>query len=120
MNFTQVRLQQHFRNARRATEIAVYLERRMRIEEIRIGVSVECLDKQLVRMIAVEQARPETDFPSLAPARAHIATENQRLPGSAVTDTATIAAESRERHRWKFMARWFGALLRIIQRGLSS
>ncbi len=72
-----VALEQHLRDAGRAAEVAVNLKRRMGVEEVRERVPGQRFDEHLVRVIAVEEARPEIDFPRLAPAGAPVAAKEQ-------------------------------------------
>ena len=67
MNGTVMALYKHFGYAGRAAEIAVYLERRMGVEQIRIGPPVlsafiggrvELFGNQFIGVIAVEQPCP--------------------------------------------------------------
>ena len=82
-------LKEHLGNARRTTEVAIDLERRMGIEEVRIsaatllhgteneeGVSGErqLVLNEFVGVVAVEQTRPRTDLPTHAPTGRDIAT----------------------------------------------
>lgn len=88
-------LQQHLGDACRSAEIAVNLERRVSIEEVRIGAAVGILSCSIVAgqqlqhvfqngegMIAVKHTCPEADFPAEAPARGSIAAVGQCLLGS--------------------------------------
>ena len=80
-----MRLEQHLRNADAAAEVAVNLEGRMRAKEVRkpscaaavIGGAVvggtQDMARQLVRAVALAEARPEVDPPAQRPAGALIA-----------------------------------------------
>src|SRR5215470_17660631 len=72
-------LQQHFRDSSRTTKVAVYLERRMRIEKIWERIPRKRFDKHFVRVVTIEKARPKIDFPGFAPSGAAVATKNERL-----------------------------------------
>ena len=74
-------LQEHFRDAGRHTEVAVDLERRMRVEEVRIGVELEEVLHDEEGVVAVLHPRPEIHFPAEAPAGGHVAALEQRRPG---------------------------------------
>ena len=84
-------LQQHLREAGRAAEVAVYLEGRMGIEHIRIdtamfaggadGIGEEFVE-EFEGVVAVVEAGPAVDLPGEAPARAFVATIEERLPCS--------------------------------------
>ena len=71
-------LQQHLDHARRGAEVAVDLERRMRVPEIRQRAVAQQPLQQLVRAVAVAQARPEVDLPGAAPAGAGITARIER------------------------------------------
>ena len=86
-----VALQEHLCNACCATEVAVDLERRMGVEEVRIGAAVgillyaavvgqqvEHVGDDLQGVVAIEHTRPEVYLPAQAPARGHIATLGER------------------------------------------
>ena len=74
-------LQQHFRDSSRTTKVAVYLKRRMRIEQIWVRISRERFDEHFVGVIAIEKACPKIDFPGFAPPGAAIAPKNEGLFG---------------------------------------
>ena len=80
LDLAVVALQEHLGDAGGRAEVAVDLERRVGVEEVRQGVPRQGLDEHLVGVVAVEQAGPEVDLPGLAPARAAVAPEDQRLP----------------------------------------
>ena len=64
-----MRLHQHLANPCHATEIAINLKRRMRIEKIRQrGLGQQRLNV-LPRLVAIAQPRPEIDDPRATPAR---------------------------------------------------
>ena len=80
-------LNQHFSNTGSSTEVAVYLERRMCIEQIRISTSIasartphRCIsgkERKHIRnnlecMVPIPKPCPEIDFPSKTPAGSHI------------------------------------------------
>ena len=84
-------LQQHFADACHPAEVAVYLERRVRTEQVGEGAAammpVHRVDsrlpkaaQQLPGAVAVAQACPEVHFPGAAPAGAFIAAAVQRHP----------------------------------------
>ena len=75
-----VALEEHLGDARSGAEVAVDLERRVGVEQVRQGVPGQGLDEHLVGVVAVEQAGPEVDLPGLGPAGAAVAAEDQRLP----------------------------------------
>ena len=89
-DFARVTLQEHFRDAGDRAEIAVDLERRMRVEQIRVspaagveGTAVAAghgkqMRQDEIRVVTVEQPRPEIDFPRETPARAGIAARLER------------------------------------------
>ena len=64
----QMALQQHLADSCCAAEVAIYLEWRMEVEQVRVGPlrGQEAID--LVRLVAIVQPRPETGFPARAPA----------------------------------------------------
>ena len=69
-----MRLQQHFRDARRTAEIAIDLKRWMRIEHVRIGaLRIEQHSKNSMRVISLSEPRPNVDSPAEAPTRCFIA-----------------------------------------------
>ena len=67
-------LQQHLGDACRAAEVAVDLERRMGTEKVGIGActmasvksngGLEEVPQKMIGMVAIMEARPETDCPS--------------------------------------------------------
>ena len=79
MQRSVVALKKHLRDTRACTEVAVYLERRMGVEEVGIGPSVgiagicrkqvEQIAEYGIGVIAVEKTRPKIDFPSQAPSK---------------------------------------------------
>ena len=77
---TVVALHQHLGNARRATKVAVNLERRMRVEEVGIGSATaiargsELFGDEFIGTVAVEQSRPQAHLPTHAPSRGRVAT----------------------------------------------
>ena len=71
-------LQQHLDDAGRGAEVAVDLERRMRVPQVGQRAVAQQAFEQLVRAVAVAQARPEVDLPRAAPARAGVAARIER------------------------------------------
>ena len=67
-------LQQHLGDAGGPAQIAIDLERRMGAEQVGIGAGtmgaiqlngrLQQLSQEMIRMVALTQARPETEFPS--------------------------------------------------------
>ena len=76
---TVVALHQHLGNARRATKVAVNLERRMRVEEVGVGSATaiargsELFGDELIGTVTVEQSRPQAHLPTHAPSRGRVA-----------------------------------------------
>ena len=78
---TVVALQQHLGDAGGTSEVAVDLEWRVRVEEVRVGAALLLLvahEGQLVAdelegVVAVEQARPQAHLPSHAPSCRRVA-----------------------------------------------
>jgi hypothetical protein len=69
-----MRLQQHFRDARGTTEIAVNLKGRMRIEHVWIrALRIEQHSKHGMRVISLSEPCPNVDSPAKAPTRCFIA-----------------------------------------------
>ena len=97
MQLAELALQQHFGDTGRRTEVAVDLERRMGVEQVRIDSATAVLMRlvsqsgivgkrhgifqQQVRMVSVEQARPECDLPRPAPASTEIPACRKRAAG---------------------------------------
>ena len=90
-------LHQHFCDTGCTAEVAIYLERWMRIEEIAIGSTFllvqsvgeevvirqgQLVVNQLVGMITIQKASPETNLPSHRPTCTRVATMYQRSTGS--------------------------------------
>ena len=83
-----VALQQHLRDPGGRAEIAVDLERRMRVEQVREQPRLVLLVRRrhdqvlqnLVSVVAVEEPRPQIQLPAHRPSRRRVAAENQRLP----------------------------------------
>ena len=84
MNPAGMTLEQHFCNACGSSEIAVYLERRMRIEHIRVCaasfiIRFTCIRypqlsaEHLVGMVTVLETCLEIDFPAHRPAGSAVA-----------------------------------------------
>ena len=74
-------LQQHLGNAGGAAEVAIDLERRMCVEQVRIGALGRKQQLQdAVRMLAVGQPRPQVQTPADAPAGGVVAANLQRTP----------------------------------------
>lgn len=70
----RVRLEEHLRNGRRASQVAVDLKRRMRIEQVGIRpLRTEERAQDLVRAVTVLQARPQVETPSDGPAGGEVA-----------------------------------------------
>ena len=63
----------------RAAEVAVDLERRMRVEEVGQRAVLEQVRQQVVGVVAVVEAGPEVDLPGHAPAGAAVAAAFERL-----------------------------------------
>ncbi len=92
MDLPALALQQHLRDAGGAAEVAVDLERGMRVEQVGVRAAsrvlllarrrhvVQVRPQHAVRVIAVEEAGPEPDLPRLAPAGAAISPEFERSP----------------------------------------
>ena len=78
MDLARVALQQHFRYPGGVAEVAVDLERRMGVEQVRQDAILEQLHDQLVRPVAIVQARPEVDLPGGAPPGADVAAGVER------------------------------------------
>ena len=93
---TVVALQQHLGNACRTAEVAVYLEWRMGIKQIRIGASTlflraedeegvgrerQLVLNELVGMVAVEETGPRTHLPAHRPSGGDVAASRQRGAG---------------------------------------
>ena len=85
-----VALQQHLGNCRRAAKVAVDLERRMRIEEVRIRAALvraaqgrKCRGKLVLKnrvgVVAIVKTRPPRHAPRHAPARGDVAAMHERL-----------------------------------------
>ena len=87
----QVALQQHLGDAGERTEVAIDLERRMRIEQVQIGAPTalivglgaihgrELLAHQAEGVIPIVQPRPTVDLPRFAPAGAFVSPQLQAL-----------------------------------------
>ena len=74
-----VALQQHLGDGRRAAEVAVDLERRVRVEHVGIGaLGAEQELQDVVGVVAVGEPRPEIDPPRRRPARRLIAANFER------------------------------------------
>ena len=97
MNGTIMALQQHLGNACRRTEVTVYLERWMSIEEIGEGTSIGIFLDVVIRfggqefehvaqdghsMVAIEHTSPEAYLPTQTPACCFITTILEGLLGS--------------------------------------
>ena len=95
MDGTIVALEQHLSNTSSTTVVAINLERRMRIKEVRIGTSVgilpcttvvgqqmEHIRQDLQSMVTIKHSCPEIYLPAQAPTRGHIATLCQRCGSS--------------------------------------
>src|SRR6478735_7907126 len=91
IRISDMTLQQHLRNAGGCTEVPVNLEGWMRVKKIWIQPATRrgnalCLHRleQVLqndkRVVAIEEARPEVDFPTHAPAGGFVAAIKQRLP----------------------------------------
>ena len=83
IRLAQLALQQHFRDARSGTEVAVDLERRMGVEQVGVNAAAPAGRHQeplenLVGAVAISEARPEVDLPCLAPAGAAVAAGIER------------------------------------------
>ena len=86
--------EQHLADSADRAEVSVYLERRVRVEEILVcaaavgvvhaGRSLESqlLIEELQCVVAVAQTRPEVYLPAEAPARAVVAAYFERAPAS--------------------------------------
>src|SRR5256714_2613803 len=93
MYLARVRLQEHLRDPGGRAEVAVYLEGRVCVEEVRVDAAsaaargVFGVDgrergaQKVVCALAVEQTRPEVYLPSEAPARARVAADFERPSG---------------------------------------
>ena len=81
-------LQKHLGDAGGGAEVAVDLERRMGVEEIRIEPALagnradghQEISQNLVGVVAVEEAGPEVNLPAHAPAGGRVAAIDERLP----------------------------------------
>ncbi len=75
-------LQQHFRDAAGGAEVAVNLEWGMGVEQVGQGAfGCQLLREHGVGVVAIQQARPEINFPSHRPAGTVITTKQQGLFG---------------------------------------
>ena len=63
----------------RRAEVAVDLKRRVRVEEVVERLAGEEIGQEAVRVVAVEEARPEVDLPRQAPTRSLVAAGLERL-----------------------------------------
>src|ERR1700761_7605566 len=83
-------LYQHFGDTRSTAEITVDLERRMCIEQIRIGATAtlipayrcQLIPDQFIGMIAILETSPQVDLPTHGPASADVSTIDKRGAGS--------------------------------------
>ncbi len=83
-------LHQHFGNACGTTKVSVNLEGWVCIEQVGVGASFlffithqgQLVCNELVGMVAVEQTRPQANFPSHAPASGWVAAMNEGSAGS--------------------------------------
>ena len=95
MHGSIVTLDEHLGNACSHTEVTIYLERRMGVEQIGIGTTIGYLLGHLVvgqqmkhvgdnleGMVAIEHACPEIGFPPQAPSCGHVASLQQGVAGS--------------------------------------
>ena len=86
-------LQEHFRHTRRGPEVAVYLERRMRVKHIRISPPLREIPGYLIGrkkpqhiadepegMITIKHARPKINFPTYTPSCSFIPSLFKRTP----------------------------------------
>src|SRR5437763_1624503 len=93
MYLARVRLQEHLCYAGGRAEVAVYLEGRMCVEEVRVDAASaaargvfgvdgreRCLQK-VVCALAIEQTRPEVYLPRETPSRARVAADFERPSG---------------------------------------
>ena len=103
-------LDKHFSDGRCDAEIAVDLERRMCIKQIRIDSAAGNVVRRTLRedggqqipddpagMIAVEESRPESDSPSHCPSGAQIAAAFQRDSGGVIIFSVVLRSEVRTR-----------------------
>ncbi len=82
-------LHKHLGYTSHTTEVAVDLERRMRVKEIRICTTFllfvahkcELIGYELVSMVSVKETSPQTHFPSHAPSCRRISAMYQRCAG---------------------------------------
>ena len=92
VNGSVVALQQHLRHARGVAEVAVNLERRVRVEQVGIrpavgvlllllvaGQQLQHVAYYLIGVVAVKHTRPEVHLPADAPARSLVSALQQRV-----------------------------------------